>query len=81
MSSKERTVSARANPARDSFAFSLGGVAAKNSYAFVPAIADDNLSRVWDRKMSEPPMDRPHPVMQFENMLARYFAPGCQGVA
>ncbi len=74
-------MSARANPARDSFAFSLGGVAAKNSYAFVPAIADDNLSRVWDRKMSEPPVDRPHPVMQFENMLARYFAPGCQGVA
>ena len=74
-------MSARANPARDSFAFSLGGVAAKNSYAFVPAIADDNLSRAWDRKMSEPPVDRPHPVMQFENMLARYFAPGCQGVA
>ena len=70
-------MSAKANPPRDSFTFSLGGMAAKNSYAFVPAIADDNLSRAWDRKMSEPTVEKPHPILQFEDMLARYFAPGC----
>lgn len=74
-------MSARANPARDSFAFSLGGMMAKNSFAFVPAIADDNLSRAWDRKLREPEADRPHRILQFEDLLARYFAPGCPGAA
>lgn len=74
-------MSAKANPPRDAFTFSLGGMAAKNSYAFVPAIADDNLSRAWDRNMSEPKVQKPHPILKFEDMLARYFAPGCPGTA
>ncbi|MEM9207882.1 MAG: hypothetical protein AAGA61_01445 [Pseudomonadota bacterium] len=70
-----------ANPGRDPFAFSLGGLAATNSFAFVPAIADDNLSRAWDRKLSEPAAEKRHPILRFEDMLARYFAPGCRGTA
>lgn len=72
-------MSARANPKRDPFTFSLGGLAAKNSYAFVPAIANDNLSKAWDRKLSEPPVEPQHPIQKCENILARYFAHGLPG--
>lgn len=69
-------MSRNANPARDVFAFSLGGMAAMNSYAFVPAIADDTLNRSWDRRLSSVSQDRIPLVWAIEDFLARYYAPG-----
>lgn len=71
-------MSAKANPARDVFTFSLRGAAAINTYAFVPAIADDGLNNAWDRRLSRPRRDRPRATRVIEDFLARYFASGCR---
>lgn len=39
-----------AKPARDPFAFSLGGMAAIKSFAIAPIVADDRINRVWDER-------------------------------
>ena len=70
-------MSAKANPARDAFKFSLSGMAAINSYALVPAIADDRINRAWDRRLSQDLEDQPDTAREIEDFLARYFAPGC----
>ena len=42
----------KAKPARDAFTFSLGGMAAINSYAITPIIADDRINKAWDQRFS-----------------------------
>ncbi|MEL7536461.1 MAG: hypothetical protein AAFZ58_10805 [Pseudomonadota bacterium] len=74
-------MSAQANPTRDVFAFSLGGLAAKNSYAYVPAIADDALNNNLDRQQAGHRESRSSAVQAFEDFLARYFATGCRQAA
>ena len=44
----------KAKPARDAFTFSLGGMAAINSYAIAPIIANDRINKAWDRRFSGP---------------------------
>lgn len=64
---------------RDPFTFSLGGMAAINSYAFAPAIPDDMINRAIDARFAEPreAVSEPSPfVLKLENLLARFFAPG-----
>ena len=75
-------MSAKANPDRDAFTFSLGGMAAIKSYAFAPAIADDRINKAWDKRLGTDPVeqpleDQPNTILELENFLARYFAPGC----
>ena len=66
----------KAKPARDAFAFSLGGMAAKSSFAIAPAIADDRLNKVWDERLGRDQEDQPDTAREIENLLAYYFAPG-----
>jgi hypothetical protein len=40
----------KAKPARDPFAFSLGGLAAVNSFAIAPVVADDRINKAWDER-------------------------------
>ena len=68
-------MSAKAKLARDAYAFSLGGVAAINSYAIVPAIADDRINSLW--RNSHALENQPDTAREIEDFLARYFAPGC----
>ena len=77
-----------AKPA-DAFTFSLGGVAAVNSHAIVPALANNQINRAWDQRLGQPadnPADNGEPrledqpettIREIEDFLARYFAPGC----
>ncbi len=67
---------AKANPARDRFTFSLGGMAAISSYAFAPATAHDEISKAWDERLKQEHVDQPDTAREIENALARYFAPG-----
>ena len=36
---------------RDAFAFSLGGAAAKSSFAIMPAIADDRINKAVSKRI------------------------------
>lgn len=74
-------MSAKAKSARDAFAFSLRGVAAINSYALAPAVADDRINRAWDERLSPAKVDerledQPGMTREIEDFLARFFAPG-----
>ena len=69
-------MSANANPARDAFAFSLRGAAAINSYAFVPAIADDAINNRLNREQDRKCEDASRIIVVIEDFLARYMAPG-----
>lgn len=40
----------KAKPARDPFAFSLGGMAAIKSFAIAPIVADDGINKAWDER-------------------------------
>lgn len=42
----------KAKPARDPFTFSLGGMAAINSYAIAPIVANDRINKAWDRRLA-----------------------------
>jgi hypothetical protein len=40
----------KAKPARDPFAFSLGGMAAIKSFVIAPIVADDRINKAWDER-------------------------------
>ncbi len=68
----------QAKPARDAFTFSLGGMAAINSYALPPIVANDGINQALDRRLAERKSNREtrRPlVLKVEDALARYFAP------
>lgn len=67
---------AKANPARDRFTFSLGGMAAISSHALAPAVAADEINKAWDERLRREPIDQPDTAREIEAVLARYFAPG-----
>ena len=74
-------MSAKNYPVRDPFAFSLGGVASINSYALVPAVADNKLHRISPKPLSPNDGSRPKRIHAIEDFLARHFAPSCRGTA
>ena len=74
-------MSTKANPARDAYAFSLRGVTAINSYAFVPAIADDAINPAIDQTLTEVGNLKPRVVERIEDFLSRHFAPGLRKAA
>jgi hypothetical protein len=68
-------------PDRDPFEFSLRGIRAANSHAFVPAVADVGIDRMRNEPAGRPSDPAPgHPrsavVREVEAVLARYFAHG-----
>lgn len=78
-------MSYKAHPVRDPFAFSLGGVAAVNSFAIAPVVADDRVNAALaDRALVNRPGERlerdlenqPDTIREIENFLGRYFAGG-----
>ena len=66
----------KAKPARDAFAFSLGGMAANSSFVIAPVVADDRINKVRDERLSQHQEDQPDTARKIENVLAYYFAPG-----
>ena len=52
-------MSDKARTARDPFAFSLGGIAAKSTHVAMPAVADDRINRAIDAKLSREPENQP----------------------
>ena len=74
-------MSAQSSSVRDSFRLSLGGVSAKSAYAFIPAIADDQINSAWDDRLRRDPEDQPDMTREIEDFLARYFAPGYRSAA
>lgn len=68
----------QAKPVTDAFTFSLGGMAAINSYALPPVVANDGINQAIDRRLAEQDGNRRtrRPlVLKVEDVLARYFAP------
>ena len=66
---------------RDPFEFSLGGIKAASSFAFVPAIDGRALNRAWDRRLENGSAAGTDLAREIEDFLARYFAPGCREAA
>lgn len=66
----------KANPGRDAFTFSLGGMTTIAPFTATPAIAHDCLNEIWDERLSRLQEDRPSTARAIENVLGRYFAPG-----
>ena len=67
----------KARSGRDAFTFSLQGMRTMASYTAAPAIADDRINRGIDQRLGRVQEDQPDTVLEIENFLARYFAPGC----
>jgi hypothetical protein len=67
----------KAKSGRDAFTFSLKGMTTIASFTAAPAIADDRLNKVWDERLSQPQEYQPSTARRIEDILARYFAPGC----
>lgn len=72
---------ANRHPDHDRYAFSRRGMAAINPYVVVPAVADDEINRAWDSRLSQPAREEPARAPRrvtrgLESVLARYFAPG-----
>lgn len=71
---------AKANPGRDAFTFSLGGVAAINTYVPATVIADDRINKAIDARLRRRRTGRPAEapaLLKIEDFLARYYAAGC----
>jgi len=52
-------MSNKAKPARDAFAFSLGGISAVSSFFITPAVADDLINEVRDGRLRGLPEGQP----------------------
>jgi hypothetical protein len=62
---------------RDAFSFSLMGLRATASVGPAVVIADDRFDCKRDDDVSGGLVDQPDTLREFENFLARYFAPAC----
>jgi hypothetical protein len=65
---------------RDPFTFSLTGMAGIKACTFVPAIPDDKINRAIDlkyRRQSNAGKLTLPLVLRIEDVLARFYAPGC----
>ena len=66
----------KATSGRDAFTFSLHGLTTIASFTAAPAIAHDQLNNAIARRLTGMSEKRPNAARQFEELLARYFAPG-----
>ena len=72
----------KAKPGRDAFTFSLRGMTTIAPFSITSAIADDRINKIRDERLrqpheDQPTEDQPSTVRVIEDVLARYFAPGC----
>ena len=74
-------MSEKARSGRDAFTFSLRGMKAISSFTGTPAIADDRINRMIDKRLGGALEDQPDTAREIEDFLARYFAPGCRQAA
>ena len=49
----------KAKPGCNAFTFSLGGMAAKSSFVIAPAIADDRINKIRDKRLRNAHEDQP----------------------
>ena len=52
-----------------------------SSFTGTPAIADDRINRMIDKRLGGALEDQPDTAREIEDFLARYFAPGCRQAA
>ena len=71
----------KAKSGRDAFAFSLRGMSTIASFGPVSASADDRINKVIDQRLAGQPENQPDTIREIENLLARYYAPGCPRAA
>jgi len=66
-------MSNKAKPARDAFAFSLGGISAVSSFFITPAVADDLINEVRDKRLRGSPVDQPDTAEELETSWGRFW--------
>ena len=55
----------KARSGRDAFTFSLTGLTTIASFTIAPAIAEDSINQVWDKRLRRAPEDQPDTAEQF----------------
>ena len=63
----------KAKPARDAFAFSLGGISAITSFVAAPAIADDLINQARDERLRRLQDDQPDTTEEFATLWGRFW--------
>ena len=66
-------MSEKATPARDPFTFSLGGMKTIASFTVAPAIADDLINKILDRRMEQALDDQPDTGREMEAIRGRFW--------
>ncbi len=62
-----------AKPARDAFAFSLGGISAITSFVAAPAIADDLINKARDERLRRLQEDQPDTARELAGVWGRFW--------
>ena len=63
----------KAKPARDAFAFSLGGISAITSFVAAPAIADDLINQARDERLRRLQDDQPDTAEELSTPWGRFW--------
>ena len=63
----------KARPARDAFAFSLGGISAITSFVAAPAIADDLINKARDERWRRLQEDQPDTAEELASIWGRFW--------
>ena len=66
-------MSNKAKPARDAFAFSLGGISAVSSFFITPAVADDLINEARDERLRRLPEDQPDTAKELGTFWGRFW--------
>ena len=69
-------MSQKAKPAHDRFTFSLGGMRAISSFVAAPAIADDQIDKVRDRRPDESQEAQPREPAEYPGINGRFWLLG-----
>ena len=63
----------KTKPARDAFAFSLGGISAVSSFFITPAVADDLINEARDERLRKLPEDQPDTAEELKTFWGRFW--------
>ena len=63
----------KAKPARDAFAFSLGGISAITSFVAAPAIADDLINKAREERLRRLQEDQPDTAEELATIWGRFW--------
>ena len=61
----------KSDNSRDVFAFSLGGLSTKSSFALTPAVGHGRIRKAFDEKLSQVPDDQPDTETEMQSFWGR----------